>query len=147
MPSAQKVIKVTGQKEYEDARKSARTWLLDHLAEAPQFEMAVNEAMNNAVVHGMGHGADIVMIELTALQSEVKVTVSDNGIGFEPPASLFEEGHDQAGDMLQCAANEMWERGRGLWMMKAMSDHLHIHGRGNKVTLIKYKNSSFTNDS
>ncbi len=73
-----------------------------------------------------------VHVEVTASESEVRVTVTDQGNGFdtsnvpvaEKPSALESEG------------------GRGLVMMSSFVDELHFNDRGNEVTLVKRRKNA-----
>jgi two-component system sensor kinase FixL len=69
----------------------------DHVAEVTLYRIA-QEAVANALKHS--HATEIA-IGLEAVEDEVTLTVSDNGVGFAPP-----QGHSGMGlQMMRCRAH------------------------------------------
>jgi serine/threonine-protein kinase RsbW len=102
-----------------------------------EMELAVVEAVNNAVEHAHQHRRDKrVTVEVSVECDLISFTVIDQGpqIHFETPKSL-EAGTENASEI---------ERGRGLGMIRALMDEVKWERRGkaNRITLIKYLKSS-----
>lgn len=87
--------------------------------------LAVSEALTNAVEHGSSPGAAVV-VEVVAAAGRASVRVIDAGRpGSAPPAAL------------RTPPSPSSEHGRGLIIMRALSDRLEIRrsGRGTDVRL------------
>lgn len=108
-------------------------WLLEpwHCVMGDEFavELALREALNNAVIHG--NGADphkLVEIRCRCERGKgVLLIVRDEGTGFDPaavPSPLTQEG---------LAA----EHGRGIHLMKLMMDEVSFERGGSEVHLRK----------
>lgn len=88
-------------------------------------KVAVGEACSNAIEHGVSRRGIDITYE-TSLDF-LKVTVRDYGPGFE-----YKEG--------TLPADPLSERGRGLFLMKALTDEVVFHsklGEGTMVALLK----------
>ena len=97
-----------------------------------QFMIAIRETMANAISHGNGYSREkSVYFGVVADSEQFKVTVRDQGFGFNP-----EEVPDPtAGD------NLLRTSGRGLLLMRSFVDELSIRRAdpaGTEVVLIKY---------
>lgn len=100
-------------------------------------KLALVEAITNAMEHG-NKWNDQLKIRLTAdvSQEELRVTVEDEGQGFTV-------------DLLPDPTSPMHllqERGRGVFLMRAIMDEVRFNKKGNKATLVKYKNSPTLTD-
>jgi serine/threonine-protein kinase RsbW len=95
------------------------------------IELALREALANAIVHGNRSALDkLVRIESTIEAGELVVRVFDQGAGFEP---------DQVPDP-RAPENLLKPGGRGLLLMRAFMDRVefrYVPGSGMAVTLRK----------
>lgn len=98
--------------------------------------MAVRESMVNAVVHGNRYNArKKVHLSVSKGRGQMTITVRDEGEGFE---------HKEVPDPLS-EENLLRQSGRGLLLIKAFVDELHIHHAqpaGTEVKLVKYLGKS-----
>lgn len=87
------------------------------------------EAVNNAIVHG--NKADIsksVRIGFEYINSDLTVTVSDEGKGFRPEQIPDPTAPENIENL----------RGRGVFLMKNLCDNISFNERGNEV-MMKFK--------
>ncbi len=82
------------------------------------------EAVTNAMVYGnRGETSRLVTIEVELHPDRVVVSVSDEGNGFNP--ALFPAPTDA--DRLEAT------RGRGLFLIRRLADHVTFNDRGNTI--------------
>lgn len=94
--------------------------------------IAVTEAVNNAIKHGnSGNSAKNVFLSLTLNESLLKFVIRDEGPGFD---------HDNLPDP---TSPENLEKpgGRGIFLMKHLSDEVQFKEGGKTVELSFYMNS------
>jgi serine/threonine-protein kinase RsbW len=98
------------------------------------IELALQEAIANAVIHGNGekpHKRVYVMCRCN-IDGEVSITVCDQGAGFKncsvPDPTTRE--------------NRMCTRGRGIYLMQALMDEVHFEEDGAIVHMRKKSNAS-----
>ncbi|RSK27528.1 PAS domain S-box protein [Bacillus sp. HMF5848] len=103
-------------------------------------EISFNEALNNAL-----KASTEVTVEIVQTNQEFKITVSDNGPGFNVNEKLqeIEEKNDQLMDELMWAYSES---GRGIYLMKKLMDTIVYNDLGNQVTLYKNMRGDFNED-
>ncbi|UCC43115.1 MAG: ATP-binding protein [Candidatus Zixiibacteriota bacterium] len=92
--------------------------------------ISVSELVNNAMLHGNKSAADkSVTIKLLRENSSVKITISDQGAGFDP---------DSIEDPL-AEENLMKEIGRGIFIVRSLMDSVDIEAAttGTTVTIAK----------
>ena len=92
--------------------------------------IAVTEAVNNAIVHGNGGiESTKVLVEFTVSGKELKISVMDEGGGFDP---------SKLGNPL-APENLLKESGRGIFILKALMDKVNFSfsSKGTKITMIK----------
>lgn len=93
--------------------------------------IAVTESVNNAIVHGNRNASDKnVSLRLNVDDSTLKITVSDEGPGFDYnilPDPTSPENLDKPG-------------GRGIFLMKHLCDEVHFEDEGRSVLMIFYLN-------
>lgn len=103
--------------------------------EEPAVQLALREALNNAVVHGNRLDAEkLVHVRCRAVGKGISITVSDQGAGFDlntVPDPLSDE-------------NLMAEHGRGIRLMKLVMDEVSFERRGSKVHLWKGRSEPVT---
>ena len=102
-----------------------------HLADldgetAFRLRVALGEAVANAILYGSGdRDGAVVRISAAAHQDGLRVRVSDEGRGFDPdavPEPISDDGIARP-------------RGRGLFLLRQLSDGVAFNRRGNEVTL------------
>jgi serine/threonine-protein kinase RsbW len=102
--------------------------------EEPEVELALREALNNAVVHGNGMDPrKLVHVRCRCeLGKGVAVIVSDQGRGFDTNA------------VPDCLAVENLEaeHGRGIYLMKVAMDTVAFERGGTRVRMWKGRNTS-----
>jgi len=96
------------------------------------IEIAVNEAINNAIIHGCRSAAD-PLVEVQIERSEnggIRVRIKDRGTGFDVSS-------DEIVMPVPGSEPVMKESGRGLWIMKHVFDEIRFNDSGNEITLVK----------
>lgn len=93
------------------------------------LKMALVEAMTNAMEHGnQWEASKIVRVSAKLSPHTLQVTIEDQGAGFD---------HQNLTDpTLQ--ENLLSERGRGIFLLRAIMDEVRFNEQGNAVTLIKH---------
>lgn len=98
-----------------------------------ELRLALEEALVNGLRHGnRGDPGKRVKLCYRVGVNEVLAEVEDEGSGFDPAA------------VPNPTAAENWDKtsGRGLLLIRHYTSWVHYHGRGNRVTLCKYRSSS-----
>ncbi|AKP51148.1 ATP-binding protein [Cyclobacterium amurskyense] len=93
--------------------------------------ISVTECVNNAIVHGNKIDKKrVVKLELIFLDNQIKFIIEDEGDGFD---------HQKLNDP---TALENLEKsgGRGVFIMKHLSDEVEFENEGKKITLTFYMN-------
>jgi serine/threonine-protein kinase RsbW len=98
------------------------------------IEMALHEALANAVVHGNGENSckHVYVTCRCYMDGEVVITVRDEGRGFDNsavPDPTFRE-------------NLLFTHGRGIYLMKTLMDDVLFEEGGAVVTMRKKSNAS-----
>ncbi len=89
--------------------------------------IAISEAVNNAMTHGNHMDTNkSVFFELFANSHELEIIVQDQGTGFDP-SSVGDCTNDE---------NLLKESGRGIYIMKSLSDNFEIITSENGTTFI-----------
>ena len=91
------------------------------------LEIALTEACANVVTHAAG--ADKFEVRLDVADDHCAIDVLDNGAGFDAEA---------AGAAMPATAAE---RGRGLFLIKALSDNVRMHSTPRSGSLIHFEKS------
>lgn len=81
------------------------------------IEIAVGEAVTNAILYGSPDAASHVQIVCGLSNSKFFIEVHDQGHGFDPSHVREEEDHDALG-------------GRGIRLMRALMDEVDLHYGG-----------------
>ena len=93
--------------------------------------VSVSEVVNNAVIHGNHEDASKqVTVELDIAPDRVSISIQDEGEGFDPESLPDPVSQD----------NLMREVGRGLFIVRAYMDEVHIKkldGGGLRITIVK----------
>ena len=100
------------------------------------IEMALDEALANAVIHGNGDnsGKRVYVTCRCYMDGEVSITVRDEGRGFDPSVLVdptFQE-------------NLLITHGRGIYLMKTLMDEVSFEEGGAVVMMRKKANASST---
>lgn len=96
----------------------------------PDMLISLTEAVNNAIIHGNGSDKS-KFVKVTCSEkakNEIVFKISDEGTGFNP-SSVPDPTNEE---LLECCG------GRGVHIMKCLSDELTYSGNGN-VVLLKFK--------
>src|ERR1700747_3126395 len=98
------------------------------------IEMALREALANAVIHGNGDGScERVYVTCRCyLDGEVSITVRDEGRGFDSNAVPDPT----------CLENLLFTHGRGIYVMKTLMDDVCFEEGGSVVRIRKNANFS-----
>jgi serine/threonine-protein kinase RsbW len=89
------------------------------------LELALTEACANVVKHATG--ADGIEVRLDVAEDRCAIDVADNGAGFDASA------------VAEPAPNS--ERGRGLFLIKALSDNVRMQSTPRRGSLIHFEKS------
>ena len=96
--------------------------------EEPAIELALEEALNNAVVHGNRMDPEKLVQVLCRCDGKgISIVVKDQGQGFDPnsvPNPLSPE-------------NLSADHGRGIWLMRVAMDEVSFENRGTEVHMRK----------
>ena len=96
------------------------------------LKLALVEALTNAMEHGnQWDQAKLVTIEANLSRTIMQVTIEDQGEGFAH--------HDQLDPTME--ENLLKERGRGIFLLRAIMDEVRFNEEGNTMTLIKRRSS------
>lgn len=99
--------------------------------EIDDFVLVIGEACDNAIEHGASEkGVDLHYL---ITRDEIVVKITDYGKGFDPKGK-----GDEIPDLMS-------ERGRGIFLMKALSTSVKIDseiGKGTTVTIVKQRGTS-----
>jgi serine/threonine-protein kinase RsbW len=100
------------------------------------IEMALHEALANAVIHGNGEGScKRIYVECRCyMDGEVSITVRDEGIGFDSSAVLDPTFLE----------NLLFTHGRGIYLIKTLMDEVSFEEGGAVVTMRKTSNANST---
>ncbi|MGH7537495.1 MAG: ATP-binding protein [Gemmatimonadales bacterium] len=88
---------------------------------------ALAEALANAIAYGNRHDrAKMVRVEITIGSEAVRITVADDGAGFDPAQVPDPTAPENVGR----------EDGRGLFVLRHLVDHVEFNRQGNSVCLV-----------
>lgn len=91
------------------------------------LRVAVGEAISNAILYGNREDPEkLVRLRAEFAPDRVRVTVSDEGEGFDP----------EAVDDPTRPENRDSPHGRGIFLMRELMDAVEYSGKGNRVTLV-----------
>lgn len=95
-------------------------------------QLAIEEAIVNAITHGNKHAAGkIVELEIRVDPQTIFMRVKDQGAGFKP-AEVPDPRDD---DHLECT------NGRGVLLIREFMSEVRYNDRGNEVTMIKHRSN------
>ncbi len=94
------------------------------------IQLAIEEAMVNAITHGNKQADDkVVEIEFRVDPQTTFMRIKDQGAGFNP-AAVPDPRED---DHLECT------NGRGVMLIREFMSEVRYNDRGNEVTMIKHR--------
>lgn len=93
------------------------------------IEIAVGEAITNAILYGSPSAASRIVISSALTQFVFRVEVRDQGHGFDPDQLRSEEDNDCLG-------------GRGIRLMRGLMDEVDLHYNGQGMSARLSKNLS-----
>jgi serine/threonine-protein kinase RsbW len=98
------------------------------------IEMALHEALANAVIHGNGENSckRVYVACRCYMDGEVSITVRDEGRGFDSSAVLDPTFRE----------NLLFTHGRGIYLMKTLMDEVSFEEGGSVVMIRKRSNAS-----
>jgi len=100
-------------------------------SDGDDFAIAVTEIVNNAIHHGNNNNIEKkVYINIRIVKSKLEASIKDEGNGFNP---------DQIGNPLD-PQNLMKESGRGIFLIKQLTDSLNFKFSDNGTEIIITKN-------
>jgi serine/threonine-protein kinase RsbW len=91
------------------------------------LEIALTEACANVVKHA--DGADQFGVHLDVAEDRCAIDVLDNGTGFDPAVAHGDTSPAES------------ERGRGLFLIRALSDNVRMHSAPRSGSLIHFEKS------
>lgn len=98
-------------------------------------QLAYEEAIVNAIVHGNGGAADkTVEVQMTCDRDSVWIQITDQGAGFDPAAVP----DPTQGELLEAPG------GRGVLLITEVMSEVTYNERGNQITLKKIRNTQTT---
>lgn len=100
------------------------------------IDMAVREALTNAVIHGNGENPDkrVDVVCRCYMHGEVSITVQDHGQGFDSSTVSDPTAPE----------NRLLTYGRGIYLMKSLMDEICFEDHGTVVRMRKQSNSGAT---
>jgi serine/threonine-protein kinase RsbW len=123
---------LTLKSEFEEAEKALEVidLLESELQISPDLSaklmLAISEATTNAIVHGNRENPDLsVLVETTADDKAIYISVKDEGGGFTP--SSVPDPTDEE--------NLLKTSGRGVFLMNEVADAVQFSENGSKITL------------
>ena len=98
------------------------------------IEMALHEALANAVIHGNGENSckRVYVTCRCYMDGEVSITVRDEGRGFDSSAVLDPTFRE----------NLLFTHGRGIYLMKTLMDEVSFEEGGSVVMMRKKSNTN-----
>lgn len=127
---------ITCYKDFEHIRPAVKDFLQQYLSGSDycRTEIALNEAVNNALKFGPGTIENPILICLEKMDDKICVRVKDRGPGFNVQdimPNLNSNPEEALEQML------MAEHGRGIFVMRSAVDEVIYNNAGNEVTLVK----------
>ena len=108
--------------------------------ELSDIKTAVSEAITNCIIHGYDGKDGKIYMKMSFRDNEFKVEIEDKGIGIEDI--------DKAMEPMYTTKEEEDRSGMGFCFMEAFMDDLKVEselGKGTKIIMTKYINSSINN--
>lgn len=110
--------------------------------ELSDIKTAVSEAVTNCIIHGYDNKDGIIYMRMSLKGNEFRIEIEDKGIGIVDI--------DKAMEPMYTTKEEEDRSGMGFCFMEAFMDDLKVEselGKGTKIIMIKYINSSSNNYS
>ena len=93
----------------------------------PNILISLTEAVNNAMQHGNRFDDNKnILVSCREKPHRIQLTISDEGSGFDPKKIP----DPTAADHIEI------EGGRGVYLMKQLTDEMHFHDHGRTVELV-----------
>lgn len=129
-------VHVSDYQEFKQVRQGVLTILRTLLqTQHSAMEVALHEAVNNAFHHGSNPEHPMVTIKMDVICGKrLIIRVQDNGKGFT--ASDYVQGVKADYEAI-LDEKVLAESGRGISMMKLLSDYICYNHQGNEVLLMK----------
>lgn len=103
----------------------------NRIKECDAFQIAFEEALTNAIVHGNGNDLNKkVNIEFNIINDYVEVIIEDEGNGFDYIMALI--------GLTESQENIYKDSGRGIFLISLYSDDFYFENNGSKIVMIKY---------
>ena len=101
------------------------------IKECDAFQIAFEEALTNAIVHGNGNDLNKkVNIEFNIINDYVEVIIEDEGNGFDYIMAMI--------GLTESQENIYKDSGRGIFLISLYSDDFYFENNGSKIVMIKY---------
>lgn len=102
------------------------------------ISLALHELGLNAIHHGNRNDPEkAVTVTLHYDAAHVKITIEDEGEGFEPGTVPSPEDFSRLLDLMNQNAVGKYTHGRGIWLSREYMDSVSYNSKGNAVTLVK----------
>ena len=104
------------------------------IEEIDDIKVSIGEACNNIIKHGSDDGKDNFNIEYTIYEDKLKITVKDNGSGFD--TSKIKQPH------MEDNIDNIDDSGLGIFIIKSLMDEVEINSsseNGTEIIMIKNK--------
>ncbi len=103
------------------------------IKECDAFQIAFEEALTNAIVHGNGNDLNKkVNIEFNIINDYVEVIIEDEGNGFDYIMAMI--------GLTESQENIYKDSGRGIFLISLYADDFYFENNGSKIVMIKYIN-------
>lgn len=127
-------LKFNGYEGFRFVRSCVREFISSAIPDSSLLmEVAVNEAVNNAIKHGCvcRNSQQVLLRMIVRRNTCLIVRVKDYGHGFNASEMLAQK------DLLSAEDEILSESGRGILIMEAAADLVKYNKAGNEVMLIK----------
>ena len=104
------------------------------IEEIDDIKVSIGEACNNIIKHGSNDGKDNFNIEYTIYEDKLKISVRDNGLGFD--TSKIKQPH------IEDNLDKIDESGLGIFIIKSLMDEVEINSsseNGTEIIMTKNK--------
>lgn len=102
------------------------------IEEIDDIKVSIGEACNNIIKHGSDDAKDSFNIEYTIYEDQLKITVKDNGNGFD--TSKIKQPH------MKDNIEEIDDSGLGIFIIKSLMDEVEINSSEQGTEIIMTKN-------
>lgn len=104
------------------------------IEEIDDIKVSIGEACTNIIKHGLGENNDSFNIEYTIYEDKLKISVRDNGSGFDP-SKIKEPKIDKNVENID-------DSGLGIFIINSLMDEVEIKSdkeRGTEIIMTKIK--------